>query len=450
MSKQIVATSRLEIDIDCRGCHTSEDPLCQLHSSISELNAHLETLILTQTCRCWFQNQRYDCDNLTRNMTVSLQQFVMHSCPRLHTISLTLNKAPSWQVHGPSLRHICLRIPPSTTIKSEYGETHVKYLYDSVEMCGMHSWNLPKLQTLFLQGLREPVDLIGIDFQDSETLDVINIHDCWIEDLSIPLFCKVFVSAQTSFLISHMDSTREHPLVSRANHVCLPTDLGKRRSHDGYSESYDPTPSQMYAMRIPDMFPAMRTLRMTWPIKSIGCYKYHSYHELLECFENQAPQESGFAEMPLYHMQGLSRRWQHVNLRELLIEGHSLGVTIPALPNLETLLVVCTGSVALDFADPDSLGRTITRMSVAGTQIHFFQEQRRVLLMALRTRGLTLIGDWDKCVAVHESKAPVPLTAELLEQARVGLACQCKACPSCLGVGQTMLDGKESCSYMER
>ncbi len=133
------------------------------------------------------------------------------------------------------------------------------------------------------------------------------------------------------------------------------------------------------------MFPAMRTLRMTWPNQGIRCFCYRSYDELLACFENQAPHESGYAEMPLYHMQGLSRRWQHVNLKELIIEGHSLGVTIPALPNLETLLVICTGSVDVDFADPDSLGRTITSMSVAGSQIHFFQEQRHVLLTALRT-----------------------------------------------------------------
>ncbi len=364
----MAATTHLAINIDCRGCRKSEDPLCHLHSSGLELNSHMKTLVLTHTCLCRSRYERYHCDSFTRNMTVSLQQFVMYSCPRLHTICLMLDKAPSWRVHGPSLRHICLRVPPSTTIEYKWGDTDVEDLYESAEMSGMHSQNLPKLQTLFLQGLLQPVKLTGIDFGHSETLEVINVQDCWIDDLSIPQFCKVFVSAQTSYLISHMDRSREHPLVSRANHVCLPTNLGKHRSSDGYSELYDSTPSQMYAM-YPNMFPAMRTLLMTWPNKSLRCRHYRSYHrdELLECFSTQAPHEFGREEMPVYDMQGLSRQWQHTNLRELLIEGHSLGVTIPALPNLKTLLVVCKGSLALDFVDPDSLGRGITWMSVAGT-----------------------------------------------------------------------------------
>ena len=108
-----------------------------------------------------------------------LQEYVMSVCPKLRTISLSLDKAPSWQVHGPSLRHMCLQIPPSTTIERGRLEDFedaseiipsARHLYSFKEMSGMHSNNLPNLQTLFLQGLREPVEVRGIDFHDSNTL----------------------------------------------------------------------------------------------------------------------------------------------------------------------------------------------------------------------------------------------------------------------------------------
>ncbi len=72
-----------------------------------------------------------------------------------------------------------------------------------------------------------------------------------------------------------------------------------------------------------------------------------------------------------------------------------------------------------------------------------------MLSTALETRGLKLGGDWDKCIAIHESNVPVPPAAELLQHAIQGLACQCKACPSCLSIGPTVLGKKESCSYLE-
>ena len=135
----------------------------------------------------------------------------------------------------------------------------------------MHSRNLPSLQTLFLRGLREPVRLRGVDFWNSRTLEVVNVRDCWVDGLSVPPFCNVFVSAQSGFIISHLDGFRGHPLVSRAHHVCLPTDLGDNIEVDNYYTKSDEESlrlRQKYALGIPNMFPAMRSLRMTWPSES--------------------------------------------------------------------------------------------------------------------------------------------------------------------------------------
>ncbi len=368
----------------------------------------------------------------------------MSVCPKLRTISLSLDKAPSWQVHGPSLRHMCLQIPPSTTIERGRLEDFedaseiipsARHLYSFKEMSGMHSNNLPNLQTLFLQGLREPVEVRGIDFHDSNTLEVIDVHDCWISDLSVPPTCRVFVSAQSSFFIAHMDGSREHPLVSKALHVRLPTDLG---DYIHKSNRFFEQPPK-YVMGIPDMFPAMRTLRMTTPNESFRCNRYCSFDDRLECFPYTAyrlPAQAvtWYADMGLHHMKCLSRHWQHVNLRELIVDGKSLGVTIPALPNLETLLVVCTRSVALDFVDAASLGCTITNMSVTGKDIHFHKEQRQELCIALKARDLALVGDWWRCIAVRGCNDPVCPAEELHRQAVLGLACRCKACPACLGI----------------
>ena len=373
-----------------------------------------------------------------------LQGFVTKSCPKLRTMSLSLGKAPSWRVHGPSLRHMCLHVPSSTAIvASQWPEEPpcAKSMYKFKKMSGMHSRNLPNLQTLFIQGLREPVEVRGVNFQDSNTLEVIDVHDCWIADLSVPLFCKICVSAQSSFCIGHLDGSRGHPLVSRATHVCLPTDLGDCIKVDDNSghlhEHHTGRLHGKYAMGIPDMFPAMRSLRMTGPKEDVRYMGYNNYEKVLRCFSNHAVEESGYAGMALYHMKGLSRRWQHTNLRELIIEGKSLGVTIPALPNLETLLVSCKENVALDFVDAYSLGRTITRMGVIGTAIHFRTQQQQELCTALEARGLRLGGDCERCIAIHQSNGLAPHVDVLHQQAVQGLACQCKACPTCLGIGQT-------------
>ncbi len=457
MGKRLGATRHLEIDIDCRGGCSPEELSSLLHSLGHNLNAEMETLILNRTCRCQREYRRYDrsdCHSLTKPITARLQRFVMEesSCARVHTIWLSLDKVPSWRVHGPSLRHICLRIPPSTSV--EHGGwpdegPSAKRLYKLKRMRGLHSKNLPKLQTLFLQGLREPVELRGVNFRHSSTLKVINVHDCWIDDLALPPACKVFVAAQSDFLIDHMDCAREHPLVSRAKHVCLPFDLGEYISDDDLLLSEETQLRQKYPMGIPDMFAAMRSFHLTQPNKDIRCGYCRSWDNFLTCFSNHACEESGYADVSVYHMRGLSRHWQHVNLRELLIEGDSLGITIPALPKLKTLLVRCKGSVALDFVDADSLGQTITKLSVTGRRIFFNGQQRKKLCTALRTRDLVLDGDWDKCVAVYGSNDPAPTVAELLQQTMQGLACHCKGCPSCLGIGQSMLSEEDSDSDTE-
>ncbi len=125
MGKRIAATKHLAIGIDCTSSWlcTPKDIMRYLRKSGHKLNAHMETLIVNQLCQCWLHNQGWTCDNFYRRKDCSipkeghtgrLGELVMSSCPRLRTISLTLDKAPSWQVHGPFLRHICLRIPPST------------------------------------------------------------------------------------------------------------------------------------------------------------------------------------------------------------------------------------------------------------------------------------------------------------------------------------------------
>ena len=318
MGKQIAETRHLEIDIDCRGDCTAEEIKRHIRSSGHKLNPKMETLVLTRTCRCCSWYRRFDhqldgndCHKLTRTTTARLQKFVMSSCPGLHTMSLLLDKAPSWRVHGPSLQHMCLQIPPSITVEQPRPDEdcYAEHLYSFKRMHGMHHQNLPQLLTLFLQGLREPVELRGIDFQHSRTLKVINVHDCWIDDLALPPACKVFVAAQSDFLIDHMDRSPMNPLVSRAKHVCLPTDLGEYiyGGDFNFSEAQETQLRQIYPMGIPDMFPAMRSLRMTRPNKGVRCCYRRSWDNYLECFSNHATEESGYADMPLYHIRGLSR-----------------------------------------------------------------------------------------------------------------------------------------------
>ena len=73
-------------------------------------------------------------------------------------------------------------------------------------------------------------------------------------------------------------------------------------------------------------------------------------------------------------------------------------------------------------------------MSILGEQIYFHKHQE--LCRALKARGLELVGDWNRFIAVHRCSKPAPATSELVQQAVQGLACQCRACPSCLGIGK--------------
>ena len=55
-------------------------------------------------------------------------------------------------------------------------------------------------------------------------------------------------------MISYMDCFRGHPLVSRAHHVCLPTDLDDMIDVDSYRRQNENWLRQKYAMGIPNMF----------------------------------------------------------------------------------------------------------------------------------------------------------------------------------------------------
>ncbi len=150
----------------------------------------------------------------------------------------------------------------------------------------------------------------------------------------------------------------------------------------------------------------------------------------------------------LVSLRCLSQQWQHVSLRELLIEGDSLGVTIPALPNLETLLVSCESILALDFTDPEYLGRTITKIVLSAQDMRFHAKQHQRHYRALSTRGLALSGDWSRCaldtytllIAVQTMDDPSHGIAEALKQYKQAFGCTCGACPSCLGIGLKRLE----------
>ena len=340
----------------------------------------------------------------------------------------------------PSLRHLCLYFPHTQTVKGIFSE-----------LSGLQYNSLSNLQTLHLQlqGGQALVELRGIDFQHSSRLEVFSSHNCWMDDLSLPPSCQVYVSAQPSSFIVHMDESRGHPLVCRASHVCLPTDLAERVTAEGYydAEDYDQTEDaelQRSATGIPDMFPAMRSLRLTWP--HWGCRPIGQQQALRRCFTGDYHAErQEYCGLDLMPMRCLTRQWQHANLKELLIEGGSLGITIPALPSSETLLVSCYENVALDIVDPEYLGRTINSMSIIAKRVHFHTQQLQDLRKALEARDLKLTRMWRgyNFVCVHASSEPSPTEAELLEQARQGFECHCRACPACLGIGQSMLNRED-------
>ena len=152
-------------------------------------------------------------------------------------------------------------------------------------------------------------------------------------------------------------------------------------------------------------------------------------------------------------MMCLPKQWQHENVKELLIKGDWLEITIPALPSLETLLVFSHSVFAFDFVAPESLGRTIKRMSIRGEKIPFKAWQHQDLCKALNSRSLKLAGEWEGewsglygcevVIALIACDDRVPTRAELLEQAGQGIECLCRACPSCLGIGKEMLDKED-------
>ncbi len=355
-------------------------------------------------------------------------------------MSLPLEKAPSWLRDCPALRHLCLFFPRDQTAKGLFKELPT-----------LDSKTLPNLQTLMLHGSNIPLEVRSVSFQDSERLEVAHLQDCWVEDLSLPPCCRICVSTQVSNFIVHMDEAREHLLVSKASYLCLPNDLAERVAPEGFylddefdqfeEEGLQKISTPDVYKGIPDMYPALRSLRLTWPrrrLRPIWLWK-HNTRCLLKSYAEQYERQD--APMP---MRCLSRQWQHANLRELLIEGESLVVTIPALPSLETLLVSCYEYVELDFADPGYLGRTIKSMSIVGKRIKFQVQQHEDLCKALGSRNLELSKDQSGCVhAIHASGDPFLSKAELLEQARQGFECRCGACPSCLGIGSSMLNRED-------
>ena len=128
------------------------------------------------------------------------------------------------------------------------------------------------------------------------------------------------------------------------------------------------------------------------------------------------------------------------------------GSPSPYLINISCSFLYYRLMSTLNLSAYDSLckgfGHTITRMSVIGEQIHFHRQQHQELCMALKVRNLELVGDWSRCIALHADNKPMPAIAELLRQAMQGFACQCGACPSCLGIGTRKLEEEGSCACM--
>ncbi len=359
MGKRTEATQHLAIHIDCSKNPEGLPPKILLGHLLNSdhLDARLEVLDLTI--------DGWGPEHYGGSLMGLLQEWLIPSCSKLHTVSLPLDEAPSWLMKRPSLRHICLDLSPLQVDKG--------FL---CEFSGMQTMYLPVLQTLYLEGSHECIELDCIDFRDSKSLQIISVHDCWIADLSLPPSCEVWVSAQSCSLILKLEKFRGHPLVSSASHVCLATDLAERVATDGdyldtecytdtgeYSSDEDwsddkpcqgPHPSRNFlgrlfrkakikerklresAMGIPDMFPNMRSLRLTWPDKglrpSVKSRDYRRcYMDYMDAREAQLA-----CGMSLFTVRCLSWQWQHANLRELLIEGDSLDIAIPALPNLDT------------------------------------------------------------------------------------------------------------------
>ena len=141
VGRRLTATTHLAIHIDyplwkeSSGCNV-EDPLRQLLSSEPKLNVNLETLDLAMGDYWW---GCYGAELLGW-----LQDWVIPQCSKLKTISLALEKAPTWLMHCPTLRHLCLYFP--RMLASDQSDTLFTELSSS-----LNYMNLPNLQTLFLQ-----------------------------------------------------------------------------------------------------------------------------------------------------------------------------------------------------------------------------------------------------------------------------------------------------------
>ena len=162
MGERLQATRHLAIHIDCRVWGgSSESLLMHLLRSGRKLNANMETLDLT--IEGWHPNDPNE------SLVGPLQALVTSSCHKLNTISLFLD---SYSLHLPNcmfLRHICLYILSPCQLRK--GDP-------VVQLQGLKSRNLPNLQSVFLQGNNAPVHLTGLDFSDSNSLQVVRVHDC--------------------------------------------------------------------------------------------------------------------------------------------------------------------------------------------------------------------------------------------------------------------------------
>ena len=433
VGRRLAASTHLAIHIDYLlwkgfSYRRVDDPLRHFLGSNPMLNINLETLDLTiGDWWTWFDDAA---------LLGWLQDWVLSSCSRLKTMSLPLHKAPTWLMQCPSLQHLCLFFPRNLTKIGLFTELSAS----------VNHMNLPNLQTLFLQGEGDAIG--GIDFQGSDSLGVMHAQNCWLDELLLPPSCQLRVAAQHERLIAQMHRSREHPLVSNASYVSLPTDLAARVIPYGSSDDEDEREPRTSAVGIPDIFSQMCSLHLTWPDEDYRKLPWRSrkkdwdrcmvrdghvvpYHE--DCFTSFIP------------LRCLPKQWRHGNLKELLIEGDKLGVVIPPLPNLATLLVSCKENLALDFTDPDHLGRTITRMVFSARSMHFKAKQKQELCRALKARGLQLAGDCrgSRCRAVQKVDDPNPGIAELEEQHKNGFECKCGACPSCLGIGIEMLERED-------
>ena len=276
IGKRMEATTHLSIHISYSdwdgqnpGC-TPDDLIKCLFSSGLKLNANMRTME---------QPTLRDTNAVQLGW---LQDWVMAKCSRLGTISLPVFKAPTWLMTSPTLQHICLYFPADQTAQGLF-----------TEVSGLDGKNLPNLRTLYLHGSSKPLEFNCIDFQDSESLKAVHINDCWVNDLSLPPSCNLCVSAQSSFFMVLMDKKKEHPLVDRANHLSLPTDL--------------------IDSSIAEMFPAMRSLRLTWPHDAYRPCSWSDWYcnsDNMRCFMwDYTGEASPYYAMGFKTMRCLSPQW---------------------------------------------------------------------------------------------------------------------------------------------